>query len=278
MDFQLPERFNWSTIKLVGRSPKHYIAGLQQPREDTEALQTGRIIHAAVYEPDKFERFVVEPRFHRGMKDETAQEKGYAGGKEAYAAFIDEVEDRNLTIVPAETYNLAVQIRAALDADPAAGPMIRGGYSEQSLEWIDEETGMPCRGRVDHVNGRLSDLKTTTADGLARFPREVAKYSYHGQSAFYSDGLAACGIEVEHPPCIIAVEKAAPFDAIVYEFGPRELDAGRRMYREYLRTIQRCAENGDWPGISGGKIVPLELPEWVMPKMELTMGGVALEA
>ena len=277
MDFQLPERFNWSTIKLVGVSPKHYVAALQQPREDTDALQTGRAIHTAIYEPEEFEkRYLVSPRFNRAMKDETALSKGYDGGREAYAAFMALAVKEEAEIIPAETRRIAIAVRDSLHADPVTGPMIRGGYSEQSLEWTDEETGMPCRGRVDHVNGRLSDLKTTTHDGLLRFPREIAKYSYHGQIAFYSDGLAACGIEVEHPPAIIAVEKAAPYDAVVYELGARELDAGRRMYREYLRTIQRCAENGDWPGISGGKVVPLELPEWAMPKVELTMGGVAL--
>lgn len=67
----------------------------------------------------------------------------------------------------AKDYDRAVELAAAVKAHPLAGALLcgDGGRSEQSMFWLDEETGVWCRGRVDRMqqlrDGHLAfvDLK-----------------------------------------------------------------------------------------------------------------------
>lgn len=269
---------NWSTLKWLRQSPKHYLYALEHPRPDSEALLLGRLTHCAVYEPDRLaSRYLIAPRFHGGMKDATALANGYDGGKEAKAAWEVTLAESSAEAVPADLLQRAVACRDALLADPIASSQIRGGYIEQPLTWTDASTGIQCRGRVDHVNGCLSDLKTTRSVEPRVFNRDAARYGYHGQIAFYEAGLEANSIATIGPPMIIAVESVPPHDVIVLEFSDAALWAGRQLYRSCLDALARCRETGTWPGVAGGKVLPLELPAWATPESEeITLGGVSV--
>ena len=272
-------RARWSYLKYLRPgygSPKHYLHAVDNPRPDTDALKLGRLTHCMIYEPNEAaKRYVLMPRFHGGMKDETAIEKGYDGGKQAKAAW--EAKHAGAEIIDSDTYAQAVGMRDALLRDPVSSPLVRGGKAEQRIEWTDVETGIECQGTVDHVNGRLSDLKTTRNVAPRRFIADAARYGYHAQLAFYLDGLRANGIEPEGAPCLIAVESSAPHDVLVLELSKTDIEAGRRVYRECLDILDRCRRTGRWPGVSDGAPMAMELPEWAAPKPELTLGGVALD-
>ena len=269
------DRVNWSTLKVIDKSPKHYRHHLEHGRKDSEALLLGRLTHALVYEPDEVvSRYVCEPRFHKGMKDETACAKGYAGGKESAAEWAAEHTEH--TIVSAELWARAADMAHALHSDPIAGPMIEGGFAEQLIEWTDAETGIECRGRVDHVNGRLSDLKTSVTVDPRAFAAKAMRLGYDGQLAFYADGLAANGIVLNGDPALIVVESEAPYDVAVMVFTEQHIAAGREKYLRCLRILADCRENDTWPGQSGGTTLEFPMPEWAMPKAELTIGGEPL--
>lgn len=265
---------NWSTLKAIGISPKHYMHTLRTPRPDTEALLLGRVTHCAVLEPDQLAaRYIVEPNFHKGMNDETAIAKGYDGGKQAAAAWAAATSREE--VVPSDLYLRALSMRASILADPVAAPYVRGGYIEHRIEWVDEPTGIKCRGRVDHVNGCLSDLKTTRS--LITCERDTARFGYHAQLAWYSDGLRAAGIEQQGPPCLLFVENVAPFDVLVLTFSDDDLAVGRRVYRAYLDRLAECRSTGTWPGVSGGNARRVVLPAWAGPvEEEITIDGLPL--
>lgn len=266
-----PDRVNWSTLKAMRSSPKHYRYGLLNPREDTEALMLGRLTHCLVYEPGAVAgRYVREPNFHRGMNDDSARAKGYDGGKQAAAAFNPSGRDA----VPPDLWNRAVAMAEALGADPIAGPMIRGGYAEQLVTWTDAVTGIECRGRVDHVNGCLSDLKTTRSIEPRLFAAQAASLGYHAQIAYYADGLAANGIALVEPPAFVVVENVAPYDVAVLEIDDATLTAGRRVYRACLDRLAECRATDSWPGVAEGRRQRIALPAWAAaPEPELTLAG-----
>ena len=273
MNLERTDRTNWSTLKYIGKSPKLYLHRLTVPRKDTDALKLGRVTHTAIYEPELFKgRYAVMPRFHGGCNDDTAIEKGYEGGKQAKLAW--EATHADHEQVTTDDYTAAWGMAEALHADPIAAPLVTGGTVEKGIEWTDAETGVECRGRVDRTGAGLSDLKTTQS--IHGFMRDIARYQYHGQMAFYYDGLVANGVPQTDRPCIVAVEKAAPYDVLVVEFSDEDLAAGRELYRSYLRRLVECRTTGLWPGVSGGERVPLVLPDWARPRVELTMGGVAI--
>lgn len=271
---------NWSTLKHILTSPLHYRHRLLNRPPDSDAKRLGRLAHALVYEPERVdEMFALMPRFHAGMKDDTARTKGYDGGREAKAEW--EENTAGLDIVTSEQYALALAIRDAVYADPVSGEHVRGGYAEQRIEWVHPGTEILCRGRVDHVNGVLSDLKTTRS--LARFDSEIARYIYHAQLAWYADGLAECGIATNGPPCFIAVENEPPHDVLVLDLDEAAYETGRRAYQTALLELHRCRTTGEWPGIARGKRRSVVLPAWAQganghERQEITIGGEALFA
>lgn len=267
---------NWSSLKHMLTSPRHYRHALAHPREDTDALRLGRLLHSMVYEPATVDaKYVVQPRFHAGWNDDTAIKNGWDGGKQALAEWTADNCDKE--IVPIAHWERAAGMREALMSDATTRAFIEGGLAEQPIEWTDMLTGIPCRGRVDHINGRLSDLKSTS--DLLGFDRQIARYKYHGQLAFYSDGLEANGFEFEFPPVFIAVESSAPYDVAVLTVSPEVLAVGRGMYRRALDMLAECRALDRWPGISRGEIRPVALPAYAMdtePEVELTLGGEPL--
>lgn len=276
MNLERTDRTNWSTLKHILTSPKHYRYWLANPRPDSEALLIGRATHCAVYEPDEFgARYVVSPSFHRGMNDDTARTKGYQGGKQSAAEW--DAAHAGAEVLHPEAMARIVGMRDALASDPVSGPLLRGGRKEYKIEWTDPETGIECRGRVDHVRGGLRDLKTTRS--IQWFERDVARLMYHAQLAWYFDGLRHAGIAMQDAPCLIAVENEAPHDVQVLTFTEEDLDAGRRLYREALDTLFACRKNNHWPGIARGVARRVQLPTWAMDDhddVELTMAGEAL--
>lgn len=268
---------NWSSLKHILNSPRHYIHELTRERTPpTEAQLLGSVAHCAIYEPDEVEnRYAVMPNFHGGMKDDTARAKGYDGGKGAKEEWL--ATHTTHTPVTQDIWERAHRAAAAVMADPIAGPMIESGRSEYDIEWIDEETGIACRGRVDHVNGRLSDLKTTRSVFVHDFTRDVAKYLYHCQLAWYANGLSLNGID-PGKPAIVAVESKEPFDVVVFEMSADTITTGRREYRRALDLLAVCRATDTWPGVGNGHPTSLELPAWAQNGTEpkLTMGGKPL--
>ena len=264
---------NWSSLKCLRESPKHYRWALDHPREDSEALLLGRVTHCAVYEPAQLAtRYVVAPRFHGGMKDDTAIAAGYDGGKEAKLAW---ESTSHPEAVSADIYARAIACRDALLSDPIAGPMIHGGFSEQFVTWTDAITGIECHGRVDHVNGCLSDLKTTRSVQPHAFNGDIGRLGYHVQIAYYADGLEANGIMLLEKPAIIAVESNPPHDVVVLEFTEEDMAIGRAVYRRCLDALAIARLTDHWPGVAGGKRQRVDLPAWANPLNHetLTLGG-----
>lgn len=271
MHLERPDRVNWSTLKSILTSPRHYLHHLANPRPDTDAFKLGRAVHCAVYEPAQFaSRYVVEPNFHRGMNDDTAISKGYDGGKQTAARWSQENAGRE--VMPVDFFNRAYAMRDSLMADPVAAPLIIGGRAELPIEWTDARTGITCRGRIDHINGRVSDLKSTS--DITACERSVARYLYHAQLAWYVDGARAAGLDTSEAPALIFVESDAPFDVVVLEFDEIDLDEGRRVYRKALDVLAECRGSGRWPGVSGGEARRVRMPAWARTHTESIDEGI----
>lgn len=263
INLERPDRVNWSTLKNILKSPRHYLHGLAHEREDTEALLRGRAIHCAVYEPTKFaSRYVVEPNFHRGMNDDTAISRGLAGGKQAAAAWAAENAATGREVLPADIHADVLGMSKALWADPVASRLLDGARGEVPIEWTDPVTGIECRGRVDHLNGCVADLKSTR--DLAWCERDAARMLYHAQLAWYFDGCTAAGHTFTDAPCLLFVESAAPYDVLVLTFDDDALAAGRAVYRRAIDTLAECRRKGEWLGVGGGSARRIQLPAWAM--------------
>lgn len=241
---------NWSTLKHMRVSPLHYRHARDNPRPDTSALALGRMVHARVFEPLRFASDYV-----------TLPAKMIRRGKK-WDAF--KAEHPGKEIVTEADHDYAQRIGDALESHHVAGPYIARGSAEQAFQWTDTHTGLACKCRVDFLSESVPatvDLKTATDISPYRFAGQVARLGYHGQGAFYSDGVTA-NTGTVLPFVLIAVESSPPFDVIVYRLDEDSLYAGTEEYRELLAKVAACAKSDRWPGRFDTEQT-LRLPAWV---------------
>jgi hypothetical protein len=259
---------NWSTLKAMAVSPKHYLHGLTEERVETEAMLLGTLTHARVLEPETvLGRFCIAPNFHRGCNDETAIAKGYDGGKQAAAEWDAELDSLGAEPVSQETWDAALLMAASVANHPLAQSYLTGGVAEKRITWT-APNGIKCRGRVDYIapNG-LVDFKTTRS--IATFERDVFRMNYHAQVAWYDWG-ASMSDDVDHPqpfaPVIIAVESCAPYDVGVYIVDGDAYDHGFSLSQRLLGQLYYCRLVNEWRGVTRDEPTYLQLPAWARPK------------
>lgn len=240
----------------LARSPAHYLAYLREDRRETPALRLGRLIHAAVLEPDSL-ALAVGPDCGKKSKEDKA----------TWADF--NAKNIGCEIVTADEAETIRSVRDSVYAHPAARRLLFArGVAEASGWWFDQTTGELCRCRPDYLrsDGIVIDLKTTEDAGPS-FSRSAANYAYHKQAAFYADGLAAITGETPAGFVFVAVEKTPPYAVAVYQLDAVAMEVGRALYQRDLMTLAECKISRQWPAYSE-KIETLSLPGWAVKESQ----------
>lgn len=238
MDYNSLPGWRWSRIKLlIDGSPTKLRAHVDQ---DTTLRGFERAIHAAVLEPATWQR---EYQCWTGSKTR---------GSKVFEAF-QEANPGVCYLLPSE-WDQVVTIAAAIRAHPVAGPIVTGrGAREKVLEWIDPETGLALKARLDLVEAskdpvKIWDLKHCGKNASERSIRMLARKNHWiGQLAHYRAGVRSktdapiqCGL--------ICFEDVAPYDLDVVIIDEKDIDEADEERKELLRTIAECERTGDWPG------------------------------
>jgi hypothetical protein len=262
LDYSTWECANYSTLKQFKRSPAHAREMLLNPPDQTPAMAFGSAVHAAVLEPTLFrDNYAYAP----------ICDKRTTVGKKIWKDFC--AANRDKEILTAAEYVLCDDMAHAALGNPLIAELVsEAGFTEFSFVWVDPDTEVLCKGRIDRFsrlwgNSVVADLKTTVDASEPAWTREVVKYQYQAQAAFYLDGLEIISPVVGRKFLWLAVEKTAPFAVGVFEPDEATLEKGRRMYRNYLRQWAACQETNLWPGYPGG-IQPLRIPEWALRQEE----------
>lgn len=154
----------------------------------------------------------------------------------------------------------ALEMAKAMRRHPTAGPLLDGDV-EQSLYWLDADTGVTCRGRVDVWRpDALVDVKTTQDASPAGFAKQWSNLRYDLPAAHYLDG--AHTLTGEWLRFIwVCVEVEPPHLVAVYEFQREDLEAALRDVARARAIYAECESSGQWPGYPDG-ITPLTPPRW----------------
>jgi hypothetical protein len=245
-----------SGMKLLAKSPLHYAAQFDPERpavESSDALRRGSLLHTLVLEPHEIShRYRIKPE---GMNFATKDGKAWRDATPAGIEIVSEAEHRAA----------CVQARR-LRALPEVAALLGSGEGEVSFFWLDEETGTHCKGRADWVFRSpagvvLLDLKTTDDATPEAFGRSCARYGYHTQSAWYSNGWTQATGEPVLGFVFGAVESAWPHDAVPYMLDEQALTRARVQIAALLELHSHCTATGHWPGIAS-EITTLSLPAW----------------
>lgn len=257
-DYDALDAVNFSTLKLMAKSPAHYWHRLMEGgRTDTNAMKLGRVRHMGVFEPERFRREVV------------AWDGGRRFGKE-WDAFQQKHAGREL--ITADEMSECIKLATHVRTDRIASQYVSGGRGEFTLQWTHSEPtvgGIPgfnvqMKARPDFVtsSGFLVDLKTTRDASPGAFGRSVWNLHYFAQAAVYVDGYeAATGQRL--PFVFVAAEIDVPHVVTVYRMPDHVLELGRETYRAWLQRLAECRRTSSWPGYFEAE-AELSLPSWAV--------------
>jgi len=229
----------------------HFCYYRENPPEKN-VFDFGRIFHLAALEPDKLNKAVAI----------------WGGDKRGKAWTEFKEKNSNKTIIKHDEYVQIITMAAAIKAHPIASAIINHQQAEieQSIFWIDQDTGEKCKCRPDvriESEGLIADLKGVQSAQPGMFSRACANYGYQYQAPFYLDGaIQATGVEHKHF-VFIAVEKEPPHLVAVYEADYEFIEVGRMKYKELLLQYSQCKIENHWPGYGDG-IKEISLPRWTV--------------
>lgn len=254
-----------SKLKRILRCPAHYRHAEDHPNyDDTPTMAFGRAYHCAILTPEIFkDKYVM-------------RERGLHGATNKYKAWKKKIEAAGRTEITAANMDDLLGIQKAINANAEAKELLSGkGKNEASIVWIDDETGIKCRARIDRftlhqfIEGWPErkftrsvhvDFKGTLDASPVEFSKQIANLNYHMQGAMYTDGANALA-PANRTFVFVAFEKKPPYAIGVYHLDEETIEQGRREYKRALHLLKYCQDNNDWPGYTK-TINPIGIPYW----------------
>jgi hypothetical protein len=248
-----------SAFKAFCQSPakyKEYLAKKNDEEEDKPALILGTLIHTMVLEPHKKETDVfVLPELNLRTN---------AGKAEKEALFL---EHTGKQVVTPEQMLIAEDVARRVKADPTCQALFASGVAERSYFWIDDCTGLLCKCRPDWINFDLPamvDIKSTDDCSEGSFARDVEKYWYDVQSAWYLRGVVEVTGTWVNNFSFVACEKKNPFmPPMIYIMDGAYLETADLLINHNLKRL-RDFISGDlkYLGYGDSNIRSLTQPTW----------------
>lgn len=246
-DYHAHSAISSSDVKAVAaKSLAHW---KHKVRKRSTAFDLGTAVHAMVLEPH-LELVVRGPEDRRGNKWKEA----------SLAAELD-----GQILLTESDYDQAEAMANALKANPVLTVWQNASsyIAEASFFAKDRITGIDIKCRPDGfipTHGIVFDIKTTTDASPDGFPREVSKYRYDLQAAFYLRCLANAGMKADSF-AFVCIEKEPPYAVGIHMLTGEYLSAADARVSAILEKIANAQATDDfttgWPLINH-----IPLPRW----------------
>ena len=253
-DYKAFPALNGSTIVHGRKSMLHLKHAWDHGREDTDAMQFGRLVHCLLFEPSEV----------------TARYRAWEGRRAGndYELFCAEAEIAGAEVVRAAgEYSLASAIEAAHGflRNERVQRLIEAGQAEQTVLAVEDD--LQCKGRLDWVSTVehvLTDLKSAARIEPAIFGKAFFDFGYDIKLGLYRRWLDR--VTNDHWPVeVILLESRAPYDVIVMPVPDAVLDEGVDKALGIIQKVRQAIEADEWPGVSGGDdLMPLVVPYYEM--------------
>lgn len=170
VEMGLDKCLSYSSAKWLLESPKWFLHKKNNPDPETQALRDGRLVHAAILEPQKYELFNFVDTSTKNTKK--------------WRLAVDQYGKANTFTMKEKYMNDRVVNNFLQNATMTS--FLEGSETEvPGLITID---GIPFRGKADILNlerGFVADVKTTSQD-LRSFSDVAEMYDYDMQAYLYS--------------------------------------------------------------------------------------------
>jgi len=200
---------------------------LNQKPFESPSMAFGTAVHGAMLESEKYYNdFHVMPKIDRRTK----------AGKEQFE--IEQKKAEGKQLVSFDDHSRITKILDNFRNHELAKKYCQG---EIELSHYKKFENIDVRIRPDVLNrvgDYISDVKTCQDNSPIAFKRDIYKYSYHLQAAFYMDQLGINNFK------FIAVESNYPYSIEVYTLSDEFLDQGRRAWKKAFADYKLYKENG----------------------------------
>lgn len=274
-DYVKIDAVNHSTLKEFKKdSPLHYKHRLDnEVKEEKKAFDDGRLYHMSVLEFKRFEEEVIHrPKHwkdyeHILPEDEVKKLKknpnrlfdGRTKANKIVMPFFEEQvkekikENPKIIVCDYLEYWKALQIRNSVLSNKSCKKILKNAKYEVTLIWIDPETGLKCKGRLDidqEGKGYFADLKKTRNAHPYGFAKDFRTHNYYSQFAFYADGAQILGYKELKAAMVIAVEDFEPFyvQPFYVKMESSWITKGRDWYKSAIEELHYCMSTGHWHG------------------------------
>lgn len=213
----------------------------QEARPDSDALAFGRLLHACVLEPERFEReLAVMPEF-----------KGVGSRAMQYEWILRNAG--KIQVKPKVLEQLLAMRDAVMKHKFACGMFAGHGANEVSAVW-DDPLGFKAKARFDRLYSdgldvHLLDLKSTRNAQEDFFRYDAKQYGYDVEAAQYLRALDVLHGKRERTFHFVAVEKVEPYRVEVYELTRSERTLGAQKLERAMHVYAECMRNGAWPDV-----------------------------
>jgi len=240
-----------SKLALIHKSYTYYKYKSEHP-ERSPALDFGCALHDAILLPEVFNRQYVK---------KIDCDKRTNAGKEIYKNFCD--DSRGKTILDQKDYDKVLAMRERVMSVETCRRMLKG-RAEVSMFWIDQETGIQCKGRMDlyRDDGIILDIKTTQNSSKKAFSKSIVDYGYDRSGAFYLDGITTITGNTHNVFAYIAIEKEPPYELGLYILGQRSIDNGRLLYKKDLQKYMEGLEMAELEIENSLTFEVINVPDW----------------
>ena len=200
-----------SGAKTILRTPALFEYQRRNRPAPKAAFDLGTLAHELILRSGDNRIRVIDCYDWRSNKDQDAKKAAHAEG-----------------LVPVNRSDLleASRMAAAVRRHPLAAAILSEGDPEVSMFWVDDTTGLTLRGRIDWLrDNAIVDLKSANDASPDGFARDAAKFGYHMQAAWYSEGVEILTGK-RLPFIFLVVEKNAPHLVGIYQMDDNALELG----------------------------------------------------
>jgi hypothetical protein len=238
-------RVRFSRLKLIGKSPAHYHAGVDT---ETSAKDKGTAVHAVLL----------------GGRDVVCYDEKTDSGKQRPRHGKDwdrfrELHHRDIIVTPKE-YEQVMGMVEAVRAHRQAMELI--GHADGREETLlFDFLRLEARTTPDlWARPYVAELKTSISSAPSKFMWQSLRFGYHAQMAFHRIGLKRAKMVEPPESFVIAVESTPPYPVTVFRFTPRALEQGEKTIRAWCETLKGCLASDQWPPYAQST-VDLDVPD-----------------
>lgn len=239
---------NFSSLKNMEKSEFSFAKSYWgKPKEATDSMRFGNIVHMAMLEGAKFKDLVVVEPMFTGVtsKGEVTTSKNSKDVKRQLDEWRLSLNPRSIVIAEEEREKI-INMTDSLLSNAKAVKILNNSKPEVIGYWHDEEFGINCRFMADLYSeslGILPDLKTTQDARWEYFRKSVESYNYPLQLIMYSKGIKAITGKAPEQKCWITVESQGAHETRIHEVSPIYEATAEFEYRKFMTELKNAIKN-----------------------------------